>query len=193
MPGIPPQVVFRLIYNYAQGPPECQDVNLFATSCIRDGGMLRTRDIVPDTLGRLQTSMSSYQDGRGCLQVEEALQRSICPSPVFPCAWTRSVSLFCDHSHHPTGWTQTLDMPLMHWSTTRQAGWCTEQGSAMAGNLANDPRKIDDLDKPHTCSLLCKAGAHRGERPGCHLASCFLFPGAGRTPALDRPRHMTSI
>lgn len=57
--------------------------------------------------------MSSCLDSHGYLQLEEALQRSICPSLVFLFARERFASFFCGCSHQPTGWMQTPDIPLM--------------------------------------------------------------------------------
>lgn len=93
-------------------------------------------------------------------------------------------AFFCGCSHHPPGWRQTPDGPMMH-LTPQEVVWVVH-----SIGLANDPGKTHSLGKLHALNLLPKARAHWGETPGCHLASRFILSGTGRNPALDRPRHI---
>lgn len=61
--------------------------------------------------------MSSCQDGRGCLQLEEEAPQGHFVHPLSShVAQTRLVSLLCDCSRQPAEWMQTVDAPLMRLS-----------------------------------------------------------------------------
>lgn len=136
--------------------------------------------------------MSSHRDGPACLHLEEALHRSIFPSPSSP---RRFISLLCDCSFIPQNGTDTRcssDAPELPAGRLGDA-LCRAVPIHRWECLVKDPRKTDDLGNSRVHNLLPKAWACGGQRPGHHLSSCFVLSCAGRNPALDRPRHIACI